>query len=56
MGSALSAAEVDAIAPPPAGTAPDRAPEELADAMGEAISAGAPHLVEVPIAPGMWLA
>ena len=30
--------------------------DELADAMGEAIAAGAPRLVEVPIAPGMWLA
>jgi benzoylformate decarboxylase len=30
--------------------------EELAAAMSEAIGAKAPQLVEVPIAPGMWLA
>jgi benzoylformate decarboxylase len=30
--------------------------DELVEAMGEAIGAGEPRLVEVPIAPGMWLA
>jgi benzoylformate decarboxylase len=29
--------------------------DELAEALGDAIGAGEPRLVEVPIAPGMWL-